>query len=92
MYRQGMSGTGSNANGNASPLSKPANPIHRDYTGGGQPPPPTVPPMQHAGALESVKRATYHHRSVRKGGRNKETADGRREDAGESREGLSGLR
>ena len=56
-----------------------------------KPPPPTVPPMQHAGALESAERATPRHRAVRQGGGEEAPTDGGNGDLGEFREGLPGL-
>ena len=82
---------GSDTDGDAGPLFSPACIGYRYYTGGGQPPPPTVPPVQHTGALMSAEWVASCHSSVRQGGGYKLTVDGRRGDAGECGEGLSGL-
>ena len=69
LSRWGVSGKGSEADGNAGPLSTPACQGNRDHPGGGKPPPPTVPLVRHAGALEGVERLAYYHRSVCQRGR-----------------------
>ena len=48
---QGLSGTGSNADGDAGPFPTRSCQVHRDHIGGGKPHPPTVPLVQHDGAL-----------------------------------------
>ena len=59
MYRQGVSGTGSNADGDAVTLPTPACPGKRDHAGGVKPTPHTVPPVQHDGGMEGSKHVIY---------------------------------
>ena len=87
-----MSGTGGDADGNEVKFPILTCQVHYDHTGGGHPPPPTVTPMRHDGDMEGLKWASHHHRSVCQGGVAEEMAAGRRGNAGDPGEGLSGLR
>ena len=62
LSHRGVSGTGSNADGDSVTLHTLACQGNRDHAGRLQPPPPTVTPVRHAGDLEGSERVACCHR------------------------------
>ena len=88
LTRLGVSGTGGNTDGNTGSFFSPEYPGHCHHIEGGKPPPFMVPPVQHAGVLESTEQEATLHRPVRQGGGYELPMDGGRGDVGERGESL----